>query len=128
MVKSTFQLVLIVVLFQSCVVYNKTSVPLSKAVGQGKVKITAIDGQLYKFKNIVLYDSVYYGMGREYISKTTFISHEGAKTPIDSTKVKSILIKDTRKSKNRTVIFVLAGIPITYISLGVVVLLIFAFS
>ena len=112
-------------LFQSCVVYNNTSVPLNQAENKGKAKVFANNGQLYKFNNIVLYDSIYYGMGREYISQAQYISHVGAKTPLDSTKIESILIKDTRKSKNRTVLFVLAGIPITYLTIALVAVIFF---
>lgn len=105
--------------------YNTNSISLSEALYQGKVKVTYKNGQEYKFDNIVIIDSVYHGMGIEYISEKQYVKHERAKMPIDSANVSSIYIKDTRKSSNRTVLFVLAGIPVTYISIGIVAIIFF---
>lgn len=112
-------------LTQSCAVYDTSSVTLSQALYQGKVKLIYKNGQEYKFDNIVIIDSVYHGMGIEYLSEKQYVKHEKAKMPIDSASVSSIYIKDIRKSSNRTVLFVLAGIPITYMVLGIAVVLIF---
>ena len=113
-------------LSQSCVVYNQNSVPLIQAAGQGKVKMIAPSGKIYKFTNIELYDSAYYGMGKEYVDQYTYITPEGAKTPIDSTMNQAIYIKDVKKSKKRTVLLVVGlSIPVVYIGIGI---LVFIFS
>ena len=83
-------------------------------------------GQVYKFKNIELRDSLYYGMGREYINKHVFISRVGSKTRIDSAMYKTIYVTNAKKSRTGTVLIVLAvTIPIFFLTLSA---LAFAFS
>lgn len=123
-----FLLSIFLILTQSCVLYNNTSVTLSQALYQGKVKVTDKSGQEYKFDNIVIIDSVYHGMGLEYISETQYVRHEGAKTALDSANISSILIKDIRKSSNRTVLLVLGIIPAAYIAVGATFILFYAFN
>lgn len=104
---------------QSCVVYQKRAVPINQAVNQGKVKIMLESGQVYKFTNIEVRDSVYYGKGREYLDQYTYVVHDEASTPIDSTMIKFIYIKDVKKSKRKTVWLVVGlSLPVAYIVLG----------
>ena len=62
MKKSTFVFLLIALLFQSCVVYQNTSVSLEDAVNKGNAKVINKDGQDYRFTNIEFTDSLYYGI------------------------------------------------------------------
>jgi len=111
---------------QSCVVYHKVAVPLDQAVEQGKVKMIAPSGKAYKFTNIELRDSTYYGMGRAYLNQYTYITQIGSKTPLDTTMHHAIYIKDVKKSKKRTVLLVVGlSIPLAYNNLR---FLIFLFS
>ncbi len=120
-----FSLPILFLLAQSCAVYPDASVTLNQALYQGKVKVTLKSGQEYKFDNIVIIDSVYHGMGLEYISETQFVKHEGAKTALDSANISSVLIKDTQKSSNRSILLVLGIIPLVFIGVGIVCFFIF---
>jgi hypothetical protein len=110
---------------QSCVVYNNYSTSLAQSQNMGKVKLIDESGQVYKFTNIAKKDSIYYGLGREYISKTEYVSREGAKTPIDPAVVSAIYSKDKKKSSGRTVLLVLMVIPTVLVIIPVIV---YAFS
>lgn len=124
MKKISYVLFIVLLLFQSCVVYQTQSFTLDQAVNKGKVKLIGKSGQVFKFDNISLIDSAYFGIGREYISKTQYITKEGAKTPLDSTSISGIYIRDGKKSKKRTVWTIVGiSIPATYVVLvGIAVL------
>ena len=100
-------------------VYHKSPVSINQAINQGKVKMLAETGQVYKFDKIELRDSNYFGMGREYLNEYNYISPEGAKTHIDSSMFKAIYIKDAQKSKTRTVLLVVGvSIPVAFFVIG----------
>lgn len=44
---------------QSCVVYQNQSASLSQAVNKGKVRMVGYEGEVYKFDNISVIDSVW---------------------------------------------------------------------
>jgi len=121
MFKSILLSIFIIVLFQSCVVYNKPSVSLHESVGQGKVKLMSTSGTKLKFTNIEKVDSVYYGIGREYISETNYITKAGSKMPLDSTLVSEIFVKNVKKSNTRTVLVAIFALPVGFVFTGVVV-------
>ena len=54
-------LLTILILSQSCAVYQKTSVPLESAVDKGKVKLISTSGRAHYFAKIEKEDSIYYG-------------------------------------------------------------------
>ncbi len=114
-------LVISIVFFQSCVVYNNPSVSLSEATNKGKVKLYDTNGYTYKFTNIEKIDSIYYGIGREYISETEYITKLDSKMPLDSVMVSEIYIKNIKKSKTRTVLVAIFALPVAYVFTGVVV-------
>jgi hypothetical protein len=60
--KLTGVLLLTFILFQGCTVYHKTSVSMEEAINQGKVKVVYGFGAEQILDNIVLEDSVYYGV------------------------------------------------------------------
>ncbi|BAO76214.1 hypothetical protein [Winogradskyella sp. PG-2] len=66
-IKERIQLVsnalIVLILFQSCRVYQRENVSLDKAVTEHKrVKIKTKDGQILKFKRILLDNSQFYGV------------------------------------------------------------------
>ena len=54
--------VLSILLSQSCVVYEKTQVPIDQATNVGRVKVINESGMEYKFRNIELEEGVYIGV------------------------------------------------------------------
>ena len=107
------QLLFLVIISQSCIVYQKQSVSLNEAVDKG-IGMVYLNGEELKFKNIILEDSVYYfEVGRE-SKKNINGKYESVDTIItlDSATVSIILLKDIKKSKNRTVLLVIAMVPI----------------
>ena len=99
MIKKTIPYLLLVLMFtQSCVVYQKTPVPIDQAYNKGKVKVVTTPGSKYVFKNIVLEDETYSGI-------------EGKnKINIDTAQVAAIYLKDIKKSKTRTIILILSPV------------------
>lgn len=112
-----------VVLFKSCVVYQKTPVSIQKASNQGKAKISinhivdvAYNNGVVKtvksrtdlfYKNIILEEGFYYGI------------YENRKIKIDTTAVLAIYLKDIEKSKKTTWQLFTIGIPVVFIVFGV---------
>ena len=66
---------LALILFQSCTVYQKTSAPLKSPEYYGKVKIVNNAGQEFYFDDIIFIDSIYYGVLGE---DTVIISQNSA--------------------------------------------------
>ena len=63
MKKKTISIVLLAtILMQSCVVYRKSPTSLDYAVNTGRVKVKSKSGQKFIFKNIIVRDSIYYGV------------------------------------------------------------------
>ncbi len=109
--KASFFILILFSLFQSCAIYEKNSVSPYEAMGRGKVKIFDIRANKYKFTNIIEIDSVYYGVGREYISEANYIAKPDARTPLDSIMVSQIFIKKTKQSSLGT-LFIAIGVLI----------------
>ena len=86
-------LLTLLILSQSCVVYQKTSVPLSEAHNQGRVKVTNTVGMNFDFLNIELRDGVYYGL------------HKKSITRLYSAQISSIYLQDKQKSKTQSIAF-----------------------
>ena len=90
-------ILLLLILTQSCVVYHDTTVSLEEAVDNGWVLITDNDGTQFKYKKIIKKDSVYYGLDHV-PSNSIIIDMIPFKTAIDTTEIKSIQLKDKKKS------------------------------
>lgn len=84
---------LLLILFQSCTVYHKTSVSIEEATNQGKVKVVDGTGQEYFYDKIVLKDSIYYG-----------IYHRNPPAVIRHYESKEIYMKDKKKSLRKSII------------------------
>ena len=78
-------------LLQSCVVYQKTSVPLNEAKDKGKARVVKTDNTLLYVKNIEKIDSLYY----EVKGKKKII--------LSSYEIKNIFLKDEKASKVLTI-------------------------
>ena len=78
---------LVTILLQSCVVYQKTSVSLNEAYDRGNVKIKSTNGKNKKYTNIIMEDSIYYG-----------VQDWHNKLPILPASIDSIYLKDKKKS------------------------------
>jgi hypothetical protein len=90
-VKKQIAIFLLVNIFlQSCVVYQKTSVPLESAVDKGKAKLITTNGERFILRNIEKEDSVYYCQA---IYETWYDN-----MPISPASVDSIYLKDKKKS------------------------------
>ena len=103
MKKSLPIIVLSIILLQSCVAYQDTSVSLNDAQNQGRVKVATTYGIQMKFKNIYTKDNIYYG-----VAKSQEIC-------VDSTQILNVYLKDRKKSNKRTVFLVLAISPFAII-------------
>ena len=88
MKKRTIAYVLtLLILCQSCVAYQKTSVSLNEAQNQGWVKVKNSYGNRFEFKNIYIEDSVYYGL------------HRPVDIRLDSGSISGIYLQDKKKSQ-----------------------------
>ena len=92
--KNVSILLLAIMLFQGCVVYQPQPVSLHGARYLGKVKVITKEGEVNKYKSIVLKDSIYFG------SKGQIL------TPLDPEQISIILLQDITKSKSRTSLLV----------------------
>ena len=93
--KRQFAIFLLVnILLQSCVVYQKTSVPLESAVEKGKVKLITTTGNKLNFRKIEKVDSIYYG------------TLNSIKYHIPPDEVEAIYLIDKKKSKKISLIIV----------------------
>ncbi len=125
--KTIYSVSFLLIVFQSCVVYQKTPVSIQKAYNQGKAKISIThttdvtynngvvkaaksNADLY-YKNIILEDGFYYGI------------YENRKIKIDTTAVLAIYLKDIEKSKKSTWQLFTIGIPVVFIVFGIYFLL-----
>ena len=64
--KSTSILLLALILLQSCVFYQKVPISLNDAQDQGKAKAVSKLGKTLLFKNIIVEDSLYYGVTKTF--------------------------------------------------------------
>ena len=106
--KKSIHIGLIAVLFiQSCVVYQKTSVPFDQAIDNGEAKVQNIKGKEAKYKNIKLENNDYYGI-------------KGQKEVLlDTLLVSNVYLKDIKKSKQQTIV------NIGSVGLGIAIYVIF---
>ena len=94
MKKSISIVLLVTILLQSCVAYQKTSVSLNEAHdSKGMVKVTDTRGESFVFNYIELRDSIYYGTNKEVTIR------------LETSQITGIYLKDNNKSKTQTVIF-----------------------
>ena len=95
------------ILLQSCVAFQKTSVPLNDARNQGLVKVTTTYGKQMEFTNLYIKDSIYYG-----VTKTMDLR-------LDESQILKVYLKDTKKSTVMTVFAII--IPLMVIAVAAVV-------
>lgn len=81
MKKSVSIFLLTIILLQSCVSFNKTSVTINEASENGKVKVIANSGRKVIFDNILKEDGSYYGI------------YNFDRIPIDTTRTTSFYLK-----------------------------------
>lgn len=94
-------------LIQSCVVYQKKSVPIDQAIDNGEAKVQNIKGKEAKYKNIKLENNAYYGV-------------KGQKEVLlDTLLVSNVYLKDIKKSKQQTIV------NIGSVGLGIAIYVIF---
>ena len=95
--KKSFSIALLtIVLLQSFVVYQDTSVSLNDDQNQGKVKVATTYGTEMKFTNMYFEDSLYYGIAGT------------QKIRLDTTQILSVYLKDIKKSKTRTILLAIS--------------------
>ena len=112
MKKSISVVLLAIMLLQSCVAYQKTSVSINEACERGSVKVTNSSGKSTRFTNIVLKDSIYYGTN----SSNRFIEE-----PLYPINIRGIFLKDLKKSKEQSIVFgVVLGVPILIIGVTLI--------
>ncbi len=103
--RHTLFLFLWLVLFYSCTVYQKTSVPLSEAHDRGKVKVKTKSGETIKFLHIKFEEGKYYGLVRDEVknerNKYRIVKYY---IPITDKQAAGVYPKDMKKSKKRTVL------------------------
>lgn len=96
MKKSASFVLLAVILLQSCVVYQDTSVSVNDAQNQGATKVLTTYGTEMVFNNMYIKDSIYYGV------------YQSQEIRIDTTQIKNIYLRDKKKSNKRTVLAILS--------------------
>lgn len=79
-------------LFQNCVAYQNTAIPINEAQNRGKTKIVNNIGTKYMFNNIEFVDGAYYG----YNGNETLL--------IDTSTISAIYLKDLKKSTRQSII------------------------
>ena len=100
--KNISVLLLATILLQSCVAYQKTSVPLDVASNNGYVKVTNTIGKSFEFHHIESTDSIYYGV------------RKGERTKLDEAQLIGIYLQDKKKSTWLTTIGVLSPFIILF--------------
>ncbi|GEM_PF-4762084 len=121
--RHTLFLFLWLVLFYSCTVYQKTSVPLSEAHDRGKVKVKTKSGETIKFLQIKFEDGKYYGLVRDEV-KNERDKYRVVKyyIPITDNQAAGVYPKDMKKSKKRTIL--LATSPLMVVGVMLITTLI----
>ena len=86
---------------QSCVVYQKTSLPIENAIYQGKAKVVDHRGKSVSFTNIEQVQGVYYGRNGQ------------VRIKIEPNNISGIYLKNNAKSKRRTLgLGIGLGVPV----------------
>ncbi len=116
MKKIVFSFVLIhLVLFQSCVVYQTTPTPIYESVDKGKVKIISKTGEISTFRCIELIDSIYFGFNRQQQKNEMGISKWiEVKVPLNGDQL-LFYLKDKKISNKQTVFLVISTISVVYL-------------
>ena len=92
-------LLLAIILMQSCVAYQNSTVSIDQAFNKGRVRITTTQGNKVRFSEILIKDNNYYGL-------------RGTKlTRLDNGQILAIQLQDMKKSKSQT-IGLIAGVVI----------------
>jgi hypothetical protein len=93
----------LLILFQSCVVYEKSSVSLEWAVKQErKAKVETITNQTYKFKQIKSDKDQFYGIQK--------LNGDIIKTPLQANEINKIQLQDKSTSTIATITTVLGSL------------------
>lgn len=108
MKKSLSLFLIAIIALQSCYVYQKTSVPITRATNNGRVKIINNSGEEYQLKEIILDSGEYFG---NYRGKMIHIN-----TPVE----KQYHLLDISKTESKTALGITAAIVIP---IGVIILL-----
>ena len=95
------------ILFQSCVVYQKTPVTLAQAADANKkAKVEMKSHETYRFKSIALENGQYYGLQKAH--------NDPVKVPLDADGILKIRLQDKSASTQSTVFLgiVAVGVPV----------------
>ncbi len=96
MKKAISLFLLVLILSQSCVIYQKTPVSISESTNKGKVKIVKTNGEKVALKGMVYDNGTYWGLRKGY-SK----DHE---YKIDPAQVAEVYVIDKRDSRTASII------------------------
>jgi len=100
MKKSVSIVLLATILLQSCVAFQKKSVPLNYAQNQGMVKVTTTYGKQMEFTNLYIKDSIYYG-----VTKTMDLR-------LDESQILEVYLKNKKKSTVMTVLAIIIPLAV----------------
>ena len=103
MKKSISLVLLATIIFQSCAVYQKTSLTLDEAKDKGKVRVITSQGDALKFNNIVQKDSMYYGVRK--ISSDNYYGKVDVSMPLYPDLIESIYLKNKGATIVKSVLF-----------------------
>ena len=93
----------ILMFFQNCIVYEKSSVSLEWAAQQErKAKVKTINNQTYKFKLIRFKNDQFYGLQK--------VNGEIIQTPLDADKLNKIQLQNKSTSTTATITTVLGSL------------------
>jgi len=97
------------ILFQSCVVYQKTPVTLAQAADANKkAKVEMKSHETYRFKSIALENGQYYGLQKA--------RNELVKIPLDADGISKIRLHDKSESTQATVFLGIVTLVVPVIS------------
>ena len=102
--------ILVNIFLQSCVEYQQTSVSLNEAYDRGKVEVINNSGKSTRFTNIILKNSIYYGINS--ISAKRFVEE-----PLDSLNISAIYLQDIKDSRINTWI----GVSLSVVLIGLII-------
>lgn len=106
-------LLIIVLIFQSCVAYQKTMVRMEEAENMGRSKAITVHGTKVVLKNIEYIDGAYYGE-----------NFKKQKTLLDSAQISAIYLKDVKKSKRQSLAIIgVIATPILFIGIQYLIFL-----
>lgn len=99
---------LTIILLQSCVAYQKIPSSLNEANDSGKVEVNFSSGKTAHFANIILKDSVFYGIN---------FAPKYMEEPLDSTNISALYLESKKDSRINSWV----GVSVVVVIIGLII-------